>query len=137
MQPANDSENWVWNKTEPGAGELWQRLSVGSGRTSVWLEARRQGVDWILCVGGGRAHVGASATAWPGGWNLTVVGNHREGPLAEKVARSWTDLTGKTCVAVVGIHQDAATAEEIAALVRHVELGLDLLRKKWREASVD
>ncbi len=110
------------------------RCDVGQGRDAVTLVALAQGHDVVLRVTGGRAHVGAVAVAVPEApatgrayTALAVVPGHAEGPLAEEGAARLSSATGHACVALVGIHQDDATAEEIAAIVRNVRRGLGLV----------
>ncbi len=114
------------------------RLRLGSGRSAVSLSLLSQGRDLILRVGGGSAHVGAVAVhrdvAGPCR-ALTVVPGHREGPLAEAAAARLAAATGRTVVAVVGIHQDAATRQEIAQIVANVERGVSRLLARLAAAS--
>ncbi len=110
-------------------------VSVGEGRTLVQLQADPLGGDWVLRITGGEAHVGAVATAGAGKVQLSVVGSHKEGPLAEVCAGQWSKLTGRVCVAVAGIHQDEATRQEIDGIVENVRQGLDILMIRWREAN--
>ena len=110
-------------------------LSVGSGRTRVKLEVKNQGRDILLLVTGGEAHVGAVAV-----WDSRQNGNpatvnelpgHREGSLAVECAEILGRAWGRTVAAVVGIHQDKATREEIAAIVANVRQGvLELAENK-------
>ena len=102
-------------------------LSVGSGRTRVKLELKYQGRDFLLLITGGGAHVGAVAV-----WNsreqgsrvvVTELPGHREGPLAGECAEILGRASGRTVAAVVGIHQDNASREEIAAIVANVRRG--------------
>ena len=113
-------------------------VSAGHNRTRVELAVCSQGRDLILTVTGGSAHVGAVAVHAPGRKDLagtpgephtnsTVVPGHKEGPLAEAGAAVLAEATGRTCVAVVGIHQDQATSEEIAAIVANVRRGYEPL----------
>jgi len=116
------------------AGGLPGKISVGENRTLVELEADVIGEDWLLRITGGQAHVGAVATADDGQVQLSVIGSHKEGPLAEICAGQWSLLTGRVCVAVVGIHQDQATRDEIDSIVDHVRQGLEILSSRWKEA---
>ena len=105
----------------------------GRGRTSVRLELVAQGRDLVLLVSGGEAHVGAVAVCGapqdgvPAEPVLTIVPGHKEGPLARDCALKLAAAAGCTCCAVVGIHQDQAKPEEIAAIVEHVRQGVDEL----------
>lgn len=117
------------------AGGFQGAVTVGSGRTEVFLQAEPVGEDWLLRITGGKAHVGAVATAYGALVQQSVVGSHKEGPLAEVCAAQWALLTGRVAVAVVGIHQDEATKLEIDGIVDHVRQGLDILATRWKEAS--
>jgi len=101
---------------------------IGRDRTSVRLELRPVGNDWLLLITGGREHVGAAAVAGPeGGTGPAVRGTHREGPLATECAGIVAAATGRGCAAVAGIHQDEATSEEIAAIVANAVEGARIL----------
>jgi hypothetical protein len=123
--------------SESAAARRWERLpqpvTAGEGRRAVRLELRAQGRDLLLMVGGGEAHVGAVAVEspadplGPASADLIVVPGHKEGPLAAECARAVAVAAGCTCTAVVGIHQDAATPDEIAAIVANVRRGLATL----------
>lgn len=104
--------------------QVFAPVVVGSGRTRVQLILHRQGRDLILRVTGGKAHVGAVAI-WEGGSQAQLVElpHHKEGPLAEECAETVGRAAGCTTVAIVGIHQDDAMPEEIAAIVRNVRQG--------------
>ncbi|MEN8008437.1 MAG: hypothetical protein ABFS42_15620 [Candidatus Krumholzibacteriota bacterium] len=101
-------------------------LRVGSNRTGVKLELQSQGRDFLLLVTGGEAHVGAVAV-WDVGNEtgpiINEMSGHREGPLAGECAEILGRACGRTVVAVVGIHQDNATPEEITAIVANVRQG--------------
>ena len=132
----SDDNRDQWNppqKAECLAGGFHGRVSVGEERTRVELKVGLLGEDWLMLVTGGKAHVGAVATAVGAEIQLSVVGSHQEGPLAEICASQWSVLTGKVCVAVVGIHQDQATRNEINDIVDHVRQGLEILSSRWKE----
>ena len=110
-------------------------LELGTGRTRVRLDLVAHGRDLVLHLGGGVAHVGAVAVAAPGGpVMLTVVPGHKEGPLAEQAAAALSEAAGCTCAVIAGIHQDDATAEEIAAIVGNVNEGV--ARLAWALAEL-
>jgi len=111
---------------------------VGQGATCVWLRARSQGRDIHLSVTGGQGHTGAVAVAQPGvGADPEVDGlemaGHREGPLARECALALAVATGRTCVAVVGMHVDQATPAEINTMVENVRRGLTLMTAQWEK----
>lgn len=119
--------------------ELVAEVTVGAGRCAVWLKVRSQGRDLQVSIGGGEAHVGAVALFAPPVvvdvdldvdldaepfQSLVVVPPHKEGPLAKEAARRLATAARRSCVAIVGIHQDDATRDEIAAIVANVRAGL-------------
>lgn len=125
-------------------GPLPWACERGEGRLAVRLELRPQGRDLLLLIGGGAVHAGAVAVASPAGGTagepcdeLAVVPGHKEGPLAREGARRLAAASGRTCVAVAGIHQDHATPGEIAAIVAHARDALhalaDALARRRRE----
>jgi hypothetical protein len=87
----------------------------------------------MLLVTGGEAHVGAVAVCGPAEGSaparpaVTVVPGHKEGPLAEECARALAQVVQCTCCVVAGIHQDEATPDEIATIVKNVRQGMDEL----------
>ncbi len=124
----NDESNFKDTiRTEGSTNQPIDALSVGSGRTRVNLELRHQGLDILLLVTGGEAHVGAVAV-WNGQQmdgqaSVTEMPGHREGPLAGECAEILGRASGRTVVAVAGIHQDNASREEIAAIIANVRQG--------------
>ena len=121
------------------ANQPIEPLSVGSGRTRVKLEVKNQGRDILLLVTGGEAHVGAVAV-WDsriknGQAAVTELPGHREGPLAMECAEILGCAWGRTVAAVVGIHQDKATREEIAAIVANVRQGVQELAENKRSSD--
>ena len=133
----NDQSNFKDTIREADlANQLIGPLRVGSGRTRVELELKFQGRDILILVTGGKAHVGAVAV-----WDsreiydpavVTELPGHREGPLAVECAETLGRALGRTVAAVVGIHQDNATREEIAAIVANVRQGVVELAKNQR-----
>jgi hypothetical protein len=124
---------------------LPEPVMLGAGRTAVCLEVVRHGRDWVLLVGGGESHAGAVAVHAQAGLDaaagpvaeLVTVPGHKEGPLAAECAAALMPLTGGTWVAVVGIHQDNATKEEITAIVANVRRGLALLTDHFTRSPED
>ena len=110
--------------SDPAAGKVAVVAEAGNGRTAVRLQLLPQGRDWLLLITGGDAHVGAVAAADAHGCQLAVLPPHKEGPLARECAQAVARQTGCSCAAVAGIHQDNATAEEIAAIVQNVRSAL-------------
>ncbi len=121
------------NTDGPGRGKADRenrpvaRLRVGSNRSRVNLELIGQGRDYLLLITGGEAHVGAVAV-WDSAKKgelraVNEMSGHREGPLAGECAEILGRASGRTVVAVVGIHQDNALPVEIEAIVANVRQG--------------
>jgi len=99
-----------------------------------------QGRDLVLTVTGGNAHVGAVAVHSAGGGTrgeshtaVTVVPGHKEGPLAKEGAARLATTMDCTCVALVGIHIEQATPEEIEKIVANTQRGLARLMSALRK----
>lgn len=123
------------------AGKALIQVRQGIGRAEVCLDLLGQGRDLLLLVTGGQAHVGAVAVAGPGPakeidyTGLLTVPGHKEGPLAEYCAEQMARTAGCQCAAVVGIHQDQATRQEIDDIVANVKEGMGQLLEQWRLAK--
>jgi len=118
------------------AGKLLAKVCQGHGRTRISLDLFAQGRDLLLQVTGGQAHIGAVAVAGPAntdpeGYNdLITVPGHKEGPLAKYCAGQVAQNAQCHCAAVVGIHQDQVTKQEIDDIVEGVKVGLRVLIQK-------
>ncbi len=127
--------NFPRPQPQPGSSPGNIILKVGTGRLEIQLELRPVGADWLLLVTGGEAHVGAAAVHGPhDGPAVAVLGSHREGPLVRECAARISEATGKACAVVGGIHQDQATAAEIAAIMANVRQGTAQL-VRWLAAE--
>ncbi len=65
---------------------------------------------------------------------VTELPGHREGPLAGECAEILGRASGRTVVAVAGIHQDNASREEIAAIVANARKGAEKLAENMRKS---
>jgi hypothetical protein len=135
------AEGSAGRQAPDGDAPLAGPIRRGRDRTAVELVLHRQGRDLVLTVSGGVAHVGAVAVDSPAGGTrgesfrtLDVVPGHKEGELAARAAARLAEVTGRTVVAVVGIHQDAATGAEIAEIVANVEEAVALLASRLGNA---
>ncbi len=94
-----------------------QEFRVQEGRLDLTLWLFPQGRDLHATLTGGAAHVGATALASPG--ETTLVSErpgHREGPLAGLVAGRLCAGLGCAVSVSCGIHFEAITGQEIAAV---------------------
>ncbi len=110
-------------------------LQVGSGRTRVCLTWRRWGNDLHVHVGGGAHHIGAVAFVGrqPDGKTCASVlriSPHKEDQLAMNAAKALhAAIDGNVCV-TAGVHLDAITRAEIAAVLRNAEKGVERLARR-------
>jgi len=112
-------------------------LETGTGRTRVCLTWKRWGDDLHVHVGGGEHHIGVVALAGrqPDGETYASVlcaPPHREGQLALNAAKTLHAATDATVCVTAGVHLDAITRGEIAAVLRNVEQGVERLARMLR-----
>ena len=144
------------------AAPLPEPVVRGRGRTRVEVRLLAQGEDLVVLVGGGLVHVGAVSVCTPpqppadveaavqahdagrrrglppqaATFQATnIVPGHKEGPLADEAARVLAAASGRTCVAVVGIHQDDASGEEITAIVKNTRTALRTLADRLSRST--
>ncbi|HZG17618.1 MAG TPA: hypothetical protein VE710_21760 [Candidatus Bathyarchaeia archaeon] len=83
------------------------------------------GGDYLICVTGGSAHIGAVVTAYREQTEIRiqkqVIPGHHEAELAAQIATRACTMLGGTITVVMGIHIDNATKEEIREIVYWVE----------------
>jgi hypothetical protein len=102
-----------------------------AGRIRLCLTSHFQGEDLVVTLhGGDRPHIGAVALARPGApaEHLELPG-HREGPLAERLAREMAEALELRVSLTCGIHLDAILPEEIQAVQAMAEeLAREMIR---------
>lgn len=125
MAPENERPSSKPRAHTPGT--LLFSVQEGSGRTAVRLDLLSMGRDYLLLISGGEAHAGAAALAAPESCELAVMVPHKEGPLARECAAAVAQAAGAHCAAVAGIHQDAITPDEIAAILVNVRAAREKL----------
>ena len=96
---------------------LPQEFRVKEGRLDLTLRLFPQGRDVHAMLTGGAGHAGATALAAPGAATVARVRpGHREGPLAGRVAGRLCAGLGCAVSVSCGIHFEAITKQEIAAV---------------------
>ncbi len=132
-------------RAEPPALHL--AFEAGAGRHRIWGTALA--VPAGLCVqllGGDLPHVGAVGVSLPrpggprpGGGppstSVITLPGHREDELVRPVAAELARALGRTAVVVAGIHLEAATARDVAALVRNARRAARLVLSAVRSAA--
>jgi gallate decarboxylase subunit D len=94
----------------------------------ISLRTFLMGRDLVVLITGGRAHIGAVATAYPDSGGIQVkthaLPGHREGDLVKELAYAAASSLDCTVTVAMGIHVDRATRDEIDEIVRTVRRGM-------------
>lgn len=99
------------------------QLKKVAGRTSLILDWKKAGNDYIACLTGGQEHVGAVAVGFydekSGRATPSVITSpgHMETQIAMGGAKAISQSSKSTSVFIVGIHLENITAEEIDKIV--------------------
>ncbi|MGG1517819.1 hypothetical protein ABE504_20555 [Paenibacillus oryzisoli] len=97
------------------------------------------GHDWVFLISGGRAHIGAVATAYPAKKEMLMqtvtIPGHREDRLATEIAEVAASLLNRTVTVVMGIHLEDATKKEIADIVEGVQQRMKETIANMRQTS--
>ncbi|ANS74596.1 hypothetical protein AWM70_08370 [Paenibacillus yonginensis] len=94
------------------------------------LKAIRLGLDHLIVITGGAAHVGAASTSFPAANGAietytAAVPGHKEHLLTDGLADQISRQLGVTAVVVMGIHYDGLKPEEIEEISRRTERMVD------------
>jgi len=131
-----------------GAPEaLHLAVEAGTGRHRIWGAVLA--VPGGLCLqlfGGDAPHVGAVGVSVPrpGGrrgsrgaasTSVITLPGHREDELAQPIAAELARALGRAAVVVAGIHLEAATARDVAALVQNARRAARLALRAIRAAA--
>lgn len=99
----------------------------------ILVETHFAGEDIIFIVTGGKAHIGAVATAYYEESDVSVsckqLPHHKEGDLAEKMAKSAAIKLKVNVTVIVGIHINNATYTQILTLI-------DMAENKFEETLI-
>jgi len=106
-------------------------VSVGVGRTQVFGRISKIGDDFLICIEGGKSHIGAVAMAEIHSKRheisvLTARG-HKETELAKMAAKMNAIITQQRTLAIVGIHQDNITQSEISQIIENTKKLIKIL----------
>ncbi|MCR5814415.1 MAG: hypothetical protein K6G15_07985 [Desulfovibrio sp.] len=82
------------------------------------LEIHHTGRDLLITIFGGAAHIGAVAVAEKAQVRLHQCQGHREGEIAQSMAKTLAMACNCTVCVVCGIHYDKITKEEIALVLQ-------------------
>ena len=114
---------------------MTNNFSIGRGRAKLDFSVIILGNDISISISGGtKPHVGAVALSIPRPslkndkkmsttTSLLAVTGHKDDEVAKSVAEKVAASTGKTVVAIAGIHIDNATAKEIEAIRKNAVSG--------------
>jgi gallate decarboxylase subunit D len=114
-------------------------LTEGSGRTKVCLSTQWIGKDLIVCLFNEHGHIGAVAVAdycheenRASTSVITRLG-HKDDSVANRAAHDLCKQLGAPVCAIVGIHLDKITSEEIAQISQNC----DKLVKKFVNSAIE
>ncbi|MBC7120355.1 MAG: hypothetical protein H5T33_02060 [Candidatus Methanosuratus sp.] len=110
-------------------------VKFGEGRYQIVAEALKAGGDLLVFVGGGeKPHIGGLSLSDPSASAVSLsIPFHKDFVVSHQVSEKISRATGRRCLAVVGIHVENATKEEISILVRNALACADLLIEQIRE----
>jgi len=96
-------------------------ITLGEGRTKVFLEKKKLGDDLIYILGGGeKSHIGGAVICVPGKKpNVLTYSTHHDYIVLTPIAEAACKKYNKTTVAIGGIHIDNATKEEIDIIINN------------------
>ena len=105
----------------------------------IQREIKPMGLDYVILVQGGKAHIGTSVVAVPyekdGGWHVTLstynLTSHKDHIVAQQYAKALSLLTHHVTVCVCGIHFDAIQPETIDAILDWVKQDIEQMRKEF------
>lgn len=98
------------------------KSSMSNGLGAIQIRSAEMGEDLVLLVTGGKAHIGAAATAYFTGERelriqAGVLPGHREGELAAELAELAARTCNRTVTVVAGIHLDHPSRQDIMDIV--------------------
>ncbi|RKD24707.1 hypothetical protein BEP19_08435 [Ammoniphilus oxalaticus] len=103
------------------------------------FDVQKLGDDYVFVITGGKAHIGASATAYYYEDQLQVEGvalpRHKEWELARELALQAAEQLGVTVTVVMGIHVDQASREMIDSIIVFVRQEMNRQLVKVGNAS--
>jgi hypothetical protein len=98
-------------------------ITLGDGRTKVFLEVKELDDDLILILSGGeKSHVGGVVICEPGKKvQMISLPNHSDYVVLKPLAENACKKFDKKVIALGGIHIDNATKDEIDIIIRNCE----------------
>lgn len=96
-------------------------ITVGKGKTKVWLKKEEIEGDLIIMIGGGeKPHIGAVVLCVPKEkCQILKYGKHKDHIVLEPIAEKACENYKKVVVAVGGIHINNATDKEIKEIIKN------------------
>lgn len=111
----------------------------GKDRYKVKLTAVSSGKELTVIISGGeKPHIGAIAISIPrpsiedsnkvsASTSVFTLVGHKEDELSKQIAENITKITEKVTVAILGLHIDKATAQDIEYLIQNTQKAVDKL----------
>lgn len=99
-------------------------ITLGEGRTKIFLEIKEFDDDLILILGGGqKSHIGGAVICIPGKEaKMIALDNHYDYVVLKPLAETACKKLGKTIIALGGIHIDNATKDEIDSIIKNCNI---------------
>ena len=116
-------------------------LHEGTGRTRISLSNHSIGNDLIVCLFNECGHIGAVAVAEfcreenRASTSVITRYGHKEDAVASRAAHQLCKALKKPICAIVGIHLDNITDEEIAQITQNCDTLVETFCKQWLVVS--
>ncbi|MEX1029480.1 MAG: hypothetical protein WDZ91_05465 [Paenibacillaceae bacterium] len=115
-------------------------MNCAEAEMPVAIRALMMGQDVVFMVTGGRAHIGASATAYitedrTVHTDVLSISGHREGELAIELAMTAALTLGRTVAVLVGIHLDQPSKLDIEQIVAEARRKMRLVLDQWMDPN--
>jgi hypothetical protein len=116
-------------------------LHEGTGRTRISLSNHSIGNDLIVCLFNECGHIGAVAVAefcreeHRASTSVITRYGHKEDAVASRAAHQLCKALKKPVCAIVGIHLDNITDEEIAQITQNCDALVEAFCKQWLVVS--
>lgn len=116
-------------------------LHEGNGRTQISLSNHSIGNDLIVCLFNECGHIGAVAVSEfspdenRASTSVITRYGHKEDAVASRAAYQLCKALKKPVCAIVGIHLDNITDEEIAQVMQNCDKLVETFSKQWLAVS--
>lgn len=117
---------------------MYLNFTVGDGPTALQVDIKRLGKDLVVCLQGGKGHIGSIAVGIPrpsladpsvcssttSVFNLT---GHKDEQLTSPIAATLAARTGQVVTVVAGFHLDGISPQELKQVLKNRDQALRLI----------